>query len=213
LAKKYSGLRRTRPDGNCFYRAVGYRYFEHLRGDADERAKAKKAVEASKETMNKLGFPPFTTEDFRDTFLEQVEATGQSDFSQQNLLDLWRDSGSSDYLVVFLRLLTSAELQERCDFYQPFMEEGQAVKDFCATQVEPMYVESDHLQATALSAALGLTVRIMYLDRGSADEASAHDFGLEETTGEEKRPRVDPKIHLLYRPGHYDVLYPKESTQ
>jgi len=124
LAKKYGSLRRTRPDGNCFYRAVGYRYFELLRDDPEERLRVKKAVEATKEPMNRLGFPSFTTDDFRDTFLEQVEATGQAEFSQQSLLDLWRDSGASDYLVVFLRLLTSAELQERSDFYQPFMEEG-----------------------------------------------------------------------------------------
>ena len=30
LGQKYSRMRRVRPDGNCFFRAVGYRLFEVL---------------------------------------------------------------------------------------------------------------------------------------------------------------------------------------
>ena len=50
-----------------------------------------------------------------------------------------------------------------------------------------------------LCAAAGIAVRVVYLDRGSGDLAVHHDFP-------EDSP---PKIHVLYRPGHYDVLYPK----
>ena len=50
-----------------------------------------------------------------------------------------------------------------------------------------------------LTAAAGISVRVVYLDRGSGDEAVHHDFP-------EDSP---PDIHILYRPGHYDVLYPK----
>jgi len=210
LGQKYGHLRRTRPDGNCFYRALGFRFFEVLREDHGERARLRKVVEASKKVMNDLGFPSFTTDDFRDTFLDQVDAACAADFSEQQLVDLWRDSGTSDYMVVFLRLLTSAHLQEKSDFYQPFMEDGQTVKDFCAVNVEPMYVECDNLQVQALCRALGLPVRVMYLDRGEAGEASAHDFGLQEDEGQqgEKKAKLEPKVHVLYRPGHYDVLYP-----
>ena len=52
---------------------------------------------------------------------------------------------------------------------------------------------------SGLTAAAGISVRVVYLDRGSGDEAVHHDFP-EDTT---------PDIHILYRPGHYDVLYPK----
>lgn len=30
LATKYKNIRRTRPDGNCFFRAFAYAYFESL---------------------------------------------------------------------------------------------------------------------------------------------------------------------------------------
>ncbi len=202
LAKTYSGLRRTRPDGNCFFRALGFRYFETLLTDANERRRFREEVIApSKDVMTSLGFPQFTVEDFYDTFLEQLGRLDEEGFSADDLLKMYQDQGTSDYLVVFLRLLTSKRLQQREDFYQCFMDSGRTVKDFCSTDVEPMYVESDHIHVIALAEDLGVPVRIMYLDRGDNEEASAHDF-----------PEGGGKslVHLLYRPGHYDVLYPKE---
>ena len=62
-----------------------------------------------------------------------------------------------------------------------------------------MYQESDNIHIIALTTVTGIKVRIMYLDRGSNEEASPHDFP-EDT---------EPAVHLLYRPGHYDILYPK----
>jgi ubiquitin thioesterase protein OTUB1 len=36
LAKKYKSMRRTRPDGNCFFRAFSYAYMEQLLEDRQE---------------------------------------------------------------------------------------------------------------------------------------------------------------------------------
>jgi hypothetical protein len=41
-------LRRTRPDGNCFFRGFGFRLFEILRENEDKLEAFKKAVEGSK---------------------------------------------------------------------------------------------------------------------------------------------------------------------
>lgn len=69
---------------------------------------------------------------------------------------------------------------------------------FCAQEVDPMYRESDHIHISALTAALGVSVRVEYMDRGNGEEVNHHDFP-------EGSP---PFMHLLYRPGHYDILYP-----
>ena len=45
----------------------------------------------------------------------------------------------------FPRLLTSKQLQLEGEFYQNFMEGGRSVSEFCNTEVEPMYKESDHI--------------------------------------------------------------------
>ena len=64
-------------------------------------------------------------------------------------------------------------------------------------EVEPMGKESDHIHITALTAATGVPVRIEYLSRGEGEPINHHDFPEGST----------PKIHLLYKPGHYDILY------
>ena len=56
--------------------------------------------------------------------------------------------------------------------------------------------ESDHIHIIALTAATGVPVRVEYMDRGGGT-LTAHDFPEDSS----------PKIHLIYRPGHYDILY------
>ena len=41
------------------------------------------------------------------------------------------DPGTSDYLVVYLRLLISAHLQKNADFFTFFIEGGRTVEEFC----------------------------------------------------------------------------------
>ena len=50
-----------------------------------------------------------------------------------------------DTLTLLSRLLTSKQLQLEGEFYQNFMEGGRSVAEFCNTEVEPMYKESDHI--------------------------------------------------------------------
>ncbi len=108
------------------------------------------------------------------------------------------DSGISDYIVVYLRLMVSCYLQTNSDFYLSFIgEEHATMKDFCCHEVEPMYRESDHIHIIALTNALAVSLSIIYLDRTTeTNEATQHNFP------EDK----EPEIYILYRPGHYDII-------
>lgn len=64
-------------------------------------------------------------------------------------------------------------------------------------EVEPMYKESDHIHIIALTNALSVPVGIIYLDRTDQDEATPHNFP----------ENSNPNIFILYRPGHYDIIY------
>ena len=85
--------------------------------------------------------------------------------------------------------------------------------------MEPMGEESDHVHIIALSDALGVPIRVMYLDRSSCDTGNLcvnhHDFiplanASEGDAAKTSTPAAEkPYITLLYRPGHYDILYPK----
>lgn len=60
-----------------------------------------------------------------------------------------------------------------------------------------MYKEADHIHISALTGALGVPVGVVYMDRGEGSEVNEHVFP----------EGSDPMIYLLYRPGHYDILY------
>lgn len=67
LASKYKNIRRTRPDGNCFYRAFAYAYLEKLLEDKQEYQRFYELASKSKDNLVNLGFPKFTVEDFHET--------------------------------------------------------------------------------------------------------------------------------------------------
>jgi ubiquitin thioesterase protein OTUB1 len=65
--------------------------------------------------------------------MEVVDRVGQghSTFSLTDLHKLFNEQGYSDYIVVYLRLITSGQLQRDSDFYQHFIEGDRTVADFC----------------------------------------------------------------------------------
>ena len=46
------------------------------------------------------------------------------------LFQTFQDEGISNYIVVYLRLLTSAQLQKKADFFENFIEGGRTVQEF-----------------------------------------------------------------------------------
>ncbi|KAM9834655.1 ubiquitin thioesterase OTUB1-like isoform X2 [Syngnathus typhle] len=196
LHKKYSYIRKTRPDGNCFYRAFGFAHLESLLDDSKELQKFKAVAAKSKVDLVNEGFTEFTIEDFHHTFMSLIELCEKQP-SLKELLRSFNDQNVSDYVVVYLRLLTSGYLQREHGFFQHFIEGGRSVKEFCQQEVEPMSKESDHIHIIALAQALNLSILVEYMDRGEGGTVNHHVFP----------EGGDPRIFLLYRPGHYDILY------
>ncbi|GFS60063.1 ubiquitin thioesterase OTUB1 [Trichonephila inaurata madagascariensis] len=196
LRSKYRYVRKMRPDGNCFFRAFTFAYLESLLNDKQEYKRFKEIASKTKEDLVSLGFSQFTIEDFHDTFMDVLGKIEQ-EMTVEDLLAIFNDQGSSDYIVVYMRLITSGYLQKEEAFFSNFIEGERTVKEFCHQEVEPMYKESDHIHVIALTLALGVGVRVQYMDRGEGGHINNHDFPEDKT----------PRIHLLYRPGHYDILY------
>ncbi|CAK7322353.1 Ubiquitin thioesterase OTUB1 [Vulpes lagopus] len=196
LHNKYSYIHKTRPDGNCFYRAFGFSHLEALLDDSKELQRFKAVSAKSKEDLVSQGFTEFTIEDFHNTFMDLIEQV-EKQTSVADLLASFNDQSTSDYLVVYLRLLTSGYLQRESKFFEHFIEGGRTVKEFCQQEVEPMCKESDHIHIIPLAQALSLSIQVEYMDRGGGGTTNPHIF----PEGSE------PKVYLLYRPGHYDILY------
>ncbi|XP_061368779.1 OVARIAN TUMOR DOMAIN-containing deubiquitinating enzyme 1 [Gastrolobium bilobum] len=223
LDEQYAGIRRTRGDGNCFFRGFMFSYLEHILDTQDQTEidRIKANIEKSRKALQSLGYAELTFEDFFGLFLEQLECVIQgkeSSISREELVLRSRDQSISDYVVMFFRFITSAEIQKRSEFFEPFILglTNTTVDQFCKSSVEPMGEESDHVHITALCDALGIPIRVVYLDRSSCDTGGVsvnhHDFvpvagDLPNASG--SSGKNNPFITLLYRPGHYDILYPK----
>ncbi|RRT85539.1 hypothetical protein BHE74_00037971, partial [Ensete ventricosum] len=151
-------------------------------------------------------------------FIEQLESVlqgSQASISHEELLRRSCDQSISDYVVMFFRFVTSGEIRRRAEFFEPFVAglTNTSVDQFCKASVEPMGEESDHVHIIALSDALGVPIRVVYLDRSSCDPGAPtvnhHDFMPNESSASNVCLLPRPRVTLLYRPGHYDILYPK----
>ncbi|KAL1289325.1 hypothetical protein HN51_057730 [Arachis hypogaea] len=223
LDEQYAAIRRTRGDGNCFFRGFMFSYLEHilLSQDQAEVERIQANIEKSRKALQSLGYADLTFEDFFALFIEQLEGVIQgkeTSISHEELVSRCRDPSVSDYVVMFFRFVTSAEIQKRSVFFEPFIMglTNTTVEQFCKSSVEPMGEESDHVQITALSDALGVPIRVVYLDRSSCDTGGVsvnhHDFmpaASDLPNASVSDGKNNPFITLLYRPGHYDILYPK----
>jgi ubiquitin thioesterase protein OTUB1 len=144
-------------------------------------------------------------------FLDQFVWAVESAPSAAEVVSRVRDESTGMYLVSYARYLTSGHLAARASEYAPFVPDGASVDAFRRSEVEPMGRDAEHLQIVCLTAAIGVPARIAYLDRTIEAErtkgappapARTYDFPSPAAADEAAAPRV----HLLYRPGHYDVL-------
>jgi hypothetical protein len=135
------------------------------------------------------------------------------------------DPMESFYVITYLRSLCALELKSRAE------EEGYAawldilppgggggcgsIDAFCNAHVEAVHCEADQLQVLALARGWGVTVRIAYVDAspsgagasGGNASASALEILSFPDDGGAAVDAGRPVVHLLYRPGHYDMLY------
>ncbi|KER25477.1 hypothetical protein T265_14197, partial [Opisthorchis viverrini] len=219
LKKKYTGIRRLRRDGNCFYRAFGFAYIEYLlngkRLKQAERLKSK--CDECRDALISFGYTQFTVEDFHEQFTAMVDRFTVDGEPLAKLEATFNDQAYSDYYVVFLRLLVSAYMQKNAPFYADFIDEGRTISQFCETEVEPMTRECDNIHVAALALAVGIPIAIENCQQSGELTRIVFparvDGGEDANTGSDKLPSgeptsaTQPPVTLLYRPGHYDILY------
>lgn len=78
----------------------------------------------------------------------------EKDSSVSSLLKVFNDQSSSDRIVQFLRLLTSAFIRNRADFFRHFIDEEMDIKDFCTHVGPPGPSSGMELPAWALPVSL-----------------------------------------------------------
>ncbi len=199
LSEKFSGMRRCRRDGNCFYRAIAFAILQFFREGAEGATEIKAAWDAK---LKAVGFEPIIYEDFSECFWNFATNAEQGTTTLESLWD--GEEYSCDMAVMYLRLLTSAEMKTNMDMYSAFIdsEDGDFVR-WCERNVEAVGVDADQVQMIALSRSIGVPLTIANLGSGECEtDLSISTFEIESIN--ESLPKT---ITLLYRPGHYDLLY------
>ncbi|KAG6374055.1 peptidase C65 Otubain-domain-containing protein [Boletus reticuloceps] len=201
INRGYNIIIRAKGDGDCFYRALAFAYLDRLMrftGHSNDR------LAATTDMLAKAGFD----ECVYDQPYEMLQSLAQLRASRTNAREeLWQsftDPATSNYIVMYMRLLTSAQMRidvQFADFlFDPESQMQTSVDDFCRRFVEPLGKEADHVQVAALAQALDVHVKVAYLDGHAADgQVNFVDFSENASHG------GDPLL-LLYRPGHYDIL-------
>ena len=222
LSSVYGSMRRSRGDGNCFFRSFIFSYLEHLleTGDKEERNRMTTVLSSLQNLLLKSGYEELVVEGPMELLLGLLGSFQDSSdpLTVERLESNMRSEEISNYIVFLLRIITSAEVKDKADFFAPFIIglTDMPVEEFCNRCIDPMGEESDHVQLVALTNALKVPVRVIYLDGSASMQmagahatsvdglyADAHDFIPEGCSATSD----DIQVHLLYRPGHYDILY------
>ena len=159
-------------------------------------------LRGSAATLGAQGYSEMVFEDYLEEAVELFEAARTC--SRAELEAHAADETLWNGIVFFVKLLAAAQMKGHRDDFVPFIEAttGLSLDAFCTTQVEAMWVECDHLQIVALAGALGLGVKVWYLD-GAGGAINGHVFPEESSVG----GGDGALVHLLFRPGHYDILH------
>mmetsp|Transcript_39 Transcript_39/g.52 ORF Transcript_39/g.52 Transcript_39/m.52 type:complete len:166 (+) Transcript_39:324-821(+) len=160
-------------------------------------------VKESSPTLIQLGYEELSFDVFHSTFLELLALLNVNNLTHESLeVKFNEEGGTGEYIVWFCRLLTSLFVKTHPDRFTPFLEYGDNINNFCAREIEPVGVECEQIQIIALSEQLEVGVKIEYLDGEDFDEKS----GLN-SIKVNMESKNDAEVVLLFRPGHYDIIY------
>ncbi|KAI0277807.1 peptidase C65 Otubain-domain-containing protein [Russula aff. rugulosa BPL654] len=218
-AQGYEGIRRSRGDGDCFYRSLIFAYIERIFFREDRKVAVESSIATLEGFLPKLrdvGFTDMVIDEsfeiprdlIRGIIVDSQPAgstTTGTTMTRAQLLKEFQDECTSNYLVTFMRMVTSTQIQSEPETYEPFLihpdtGETMGVKEFCKAVVEVLGKEADHVQLTAISQAFKVNLKIAYLDGRSQDGR------VEFVTFNHASDQNESPLTLLYRPGHYDIL-------
>jgi len=222
-AQGFKQIRRTRGDGDCFYRSLAFAWIELLLTSSDQYTAVSSALsllESTLPVLKRAGFQELVYEDFYDilaSLIRQILIPNQDGaiLTPSALLAAFQDVEASNCIIMYLRLLTSAYIRTDPEAYAPFLlhpETGEdiAPQEFCERFVETCGKEADHVQITVATKALKLNIKVAYLD-GRDDQVNFVAFNSND--GDVGVEQTDEPPVLLYRPGHYDILPVKRQEE
>ncbi|KAK3336101.1 peptidase C65 Otubain-domain-containing protein [Cercophora scortea] len=217
LPQTYSHYRPIQGDGNCGWRAIGFGYFETLVSNG-----SKAQVEGERQRLESLngyienvgGFSPFIFQDMAEettALLDRISLViDDPERAMAELTEAFNTPDISNSIIYHLRLLASSWLKGHRESYAAFITSDVGIDGFCRAYIELPNVEIEHVGLNSLVSVLlkpaGFVVEVAYLDRSPGSQVNTYRIP-DEASGQHPSD-LGPMIHLLFRPDHYDILYP-----
>ncbi|XP_020775326.1 ubiquitin thioesterase OTUB2-like isoform X2 [Boleophthalmus pectinirostris] len=195
VCQEFSTVRKVRGDGNCFYRAFSFAFLE----SAIQNSRGLQGLIEIMQSPNDLSCAGFDERCYKDHLSKVMNVLEQcqSDGRVETLYRLFNQPSTSDSMVQYLRLITSAHLQIHADFFSNFVV-APNLQAYCHQEVEVMAMECDHVDIQALSQALNVSIHIVSME---GDEQKLVHHIIPEG--------AEPSVHLLYQTSHYNIIYPR----
>ncbi|KAI1169663.1 peptidase C65 Otubain-domain-containing protein [Nemania sp. FL0916] len=214
LPQTYSHYRPIQGDGNCGWRAIAFAYFEILvqSGTVALVQNERQRILDLNQYIEEVGGQERSLLDImvEETFVlfDDIIATmADGNDAMPNVVAKFNDIDISRCLVYHLRLMAGARLKGKATEYEPYLDGG--VENYLQSTVMPVNREIDHICVALvhdiLLRPIEIVLDIAYLDRSEGTEVNVHRFP-EEANGQDPST-LGRIIYLLYRPGHYDILY------
>ncbi|OAX80933.1 hypothetical protein ACJ72_04732 [Emergomyces africanus] len=211
LSHTHSHYRIMKGDGNCGWRAVAFGYFETLFNlrDTTKLAQELARIKSFNKLLDSAGCQEHLYEMFVDAteeLLGQIsEEIGKGSYDDTFLFDAFNDEYNSSSIIMHFRLMTSAWMKQNPSRYVDFL--GMSVDEYCAKTIETVKTEIDEIGIQGLFDGViegsGFSIEILYLDRSEGTEVTPHLLSSNNPIA---------TIRLLYRPGHYDLLYQTDQV-
>ncbi|EEH49957.2 uncharacterized protein PADG_06036 [Paracoccidioides brasiliensis Pb18] len=210
LSHTHSHYRIMKGDGNCGWRAIAFGYFESLFNlrDAAKVTQELARMKSLNELLDSTGCQEHLYEMFVDATEELLTRISQEiekgSYDDSFLLQAFNDEYNSSSIIMHFRLVTSAWMKLNPSRYADFL--GIPLVDYCTRTIETVKSEIDQIGIQGLFdgviGASGFAIEILYLDRSEGTQVTPHLLSPNNPIA---------TIMLLYRPGHYDLLYRTEQ--
>ncbi|KFY97083.1 hypothetical protein V500_02211 [Pseudogymnoascus sp. VKM F-4518 (FW-2643)] len=213
LCQTYSHYRPLLDDANCRWRAMNFPYVGtfHKFGSRDQIDEEYGSIPLTGSIETWCDHRKWNFEDIRGevlSLLTDLAATihvGPQSDANSLISRRFSDEEVSSAIIYYFRLLASAFLKANSATNQDFIPDG--VGNFCKEMLEPLNTEIENLGVTILIDVMNpmsIAVEIVYRDK-SCTHVNSHLVRAEDDNGIPINP-AGPIVHLLYQPGHYDIL-------
>ncbi|XP_051200468.1 OVARIAN TUMOR DOMAIN-containing deubiquitinating enzyme 1 isoform X2 [Lolium perenne] len=209
LLANYSEYRKVAGDGSCFYRSFIYSYLELLvKVPHEEELRLIGTLEPLLEKFQRLDLPGsyYHGHDAFVNFIlkcmDRKQTLSVSDYEDWLFQESQNDQLFAN-IISYLRLVTAIQICTEVEKFRHAIPEldPSYPEGWCRQEVIPMHKDAFEVHVVALTDVLQVPLRTVNVDISKIAEPNTHIYESPDAS-----PSV-PCVTLLYRPGHYDIIY------